>query len=233
MPASSHNRTAFRNLARSRSRNSGVTLVELVFAMTILLIGMLGALGIMSIALTSSLNANKLLLARNLAEDTLNQIFIMREMNSIGGVPTVQNRNLSTFGALFNGTGDPCTAGAQAIFPTAFQPIYNQIGPDLIRGTTDDGKATCASAVDTTVDPRYTGFTIRVLIRDSTVDCVDEEFSTNPALDPINCPTGNNNAQVKRVIVQVRFPFRNSGSGGFRTTRVETFMTIPPSQFQV
>lgn len=226
--------SALKKIGRARlAGQSGVTLIELIVAMTILLVGLMGALGFMSIALVSSLNANKLLLARNLADETLNQIFIMREMNSIGGVPSIQNRNRSTFGNLFNGTGDPCGTDPQAIFSSTFQPIYTNVGPDLMRGTNDDGKATCASSVDTTVDPRYTEFTIRVLIRDANVDCNDVEYSTSSTDDPVNCPTGNNNALVKRVIVQVRYPYRNIKGGAQRTTRIETFMTVPPSQFQV
>lgn len=226
--------SALKKIGRARqARQSGVTLIELIVAMTVLLVGLLGALGFMSIALVSSLNANKLLLARNLADETLNQIFIMREMNALGGVPSIQNRNRSTFGNLFNGTGDPCAIDSQAVFSINFQPIYTNVGPDLMRGTNDDGKPTCASSVDTTVDPRYAEFTIRVLIRDANVDCNDVEYSNLSSDDPINCPTGNNNALVKRVIVQVRYPYRNVKGGALRTTRVETFMTVPPSQFQV
>lgn len=233
MAASRPRVSALRKVTRARFRRSGVTLIELIVAMTILLVGLMGALGFMSIALVSSLNANKLLLARNVAEETMNQIFIMREMNAIGGVPTIQNRNFSTFGALFNGINDSCTPGATAIFPTTFQPVYLNPGPDLIRGTTDDGRPACGSPIDTTVDPRLTEFSIRVLVRDATQDCFDNEYSTNATDDPINCPPGTNNAQVKRVIVQVRYPYTNLKGSALRTIRIETFMTVPPSQFQV
>jgi prepilin-type N-terminal cleavage/methylation domain-containing protein len=229
MAASRPRVSALRKVTRARFRRSGVTLIELIVAMTILLVGLMGALGFMSIALVSSLNANKLLLARNVAEETMNQIFIMREMNAIGGIPGVQNRNASTFLALFNGSGNSCNAGAQAIFPTTFQPIYTEIGPDLIRGTSDDGRPNCG-ALNPAVDPRLAEFTIRVLIRDAAVDCLDNEFSN---ADPLSCPEGDNNAQVKRVIVQVRYPYTNLKGSALRTIRIETFMTVPPSQFQV
>lgn len=85
MMTTGHVTRTVRRIRLQRAQQSGVTLIELILALMILFVGMFGALAFMSIALTSSLNANKLLLARNLAEETLNQIVMMREMNAIGG----------------------------------------------------------------------------------------------------------------------------------------------------
>lgn len=219
-----------------RARQSGVTLIELVLALMILFVGMFGALAFMSIALTNSLNANKLLLARNLAEETLNQIIMIREINAFGGIPEPQSRNRNTFRRLSN------RAAANGLFPAAFQPVYRDIGPDMIRATTDDAAASSGQ-----LDPRYEGFTIRVLVRtsDATVPnagnptgpplpiCFDREYDNNYDLaDTSNCPEEGEGDTVKRVIVQVRYPYTRTAGSGRRTVQIVTLLTQPPSQIR-
>jgi prepilin-type N-terminal cleavage/methylation domain-containing protein len=207
-----HHRAA-RSL-RLRRRQSGVTLMELLIAIVILTVGLLAALGFMTTALANSLNSNKLLIARNLAEDTMNQIFIMREMNAIGGIPSIQSRNVSTYDALNN-------VGVQrGIFPTTFLPVRQNIGPDRIRATTDDtGPA----------DPEFQQYMIRVVVRSAVAPCAGDEY--DPTSDPLACPVPGTGDQLKRVIVQVQYPFGRAG--GVRTIRLETFVTVPPAQFTV
>lgn len=225
-----------RPIRRRRARQSGVTLIELILALMILFVGMFGALAFMSIALTNSLNANKLLLARNLAEETLNQIIMIREINAFGGIPEPQNRNFNTFRRLSN------RASANGLFPVAFQPVYRNIGPDMIRATTDDAGASSGQ-----LDPRYEGFTIRVLVRtsDATVPnagnptgpplpiCFDREYDNNYDLaDTSNCPEEGEGDTVKRVIVQVRYPYTRTAGSAQRTVQIMTMLTQPPSQIR-
>ncbi|MGQ9896157.1 MAG: type IV pilus modification PilV family protein [Acidobacteriota bacterium] len=224
-----------RRIRLQRAKQSGVTLIELILALMILFVGMFGALAFMSIALTSSLNANKLLLARNLAEETLNQIVMMREMNAIGGIPDPANRNRNTFIRLSN------REDVNGIFPDDFQPVYRSPGADMIRGTAD------SMEVASDVDPRYEGFQMRVLVRssDATVPnqgnptgpplpiCLDQEYNNDYDLaEPINCPPEGNGDTVKRVIVQVRYPYTRTTGSAFRTVQIMTLLTQPPSQIR-
>jgi type II secretory pathway pseudopilin PulG len=203
---------------------SGVTLVELIIALMVLFVGMFGALAFMSIALTNSLNANKLLLARNLAEETLNQIIMMREMNAIGGIPEPGNRNQNTFIRLSN------RPDVNGIFPPAFRPVYRSPGRDMIRGTAPD-----PDEINSGIDPRYESFTMRVLVRTAftTSACFDKEYDNSYDLgNDSNCPPESNTDLVKRVIVQVRYPYTRVAGSALRTVQIVTLMTQPPSQIR-
>ncbi len=199
---------------------SGVTLVELIIALMILFVGMFGALAFMSIALTNSLNANKLLLARNLAEETLNQIIMMREMNAIGGIPEPGNRNQNTFIRLSNGAG--------GIFPATFRPVYRSPGRDMIRGTAPD-----PDEINSGIDPRYESFTMRVLVRTplATAPCFDREYDNSYDLAN-ECPPEDNADVIKRVIVQVRYPYTRLAGSAMRTVQIMTLLIQPPSQIR-
>jgi hypothetical protein len=202
---------------------SGVTLVELIIALMVLFVGMFGALAFMSIALTNSLNANKLILARNLAEETLNQIVMMREMNAIGGIPQPGNRNQNTFIRLSN------RPDFNGIFPPAFQPVFRSPGQDMIRGTADPAE------INSGIDPRYESFTMRVLVRTAftTSGCFDKEYDNSYDLgNDSNCPPENNTDLFKRVIVQVRYPYTRVAGSALRTVQIVTLMTQPPSQIR-
>jgi len=203
---------------------SGVTLVELIIALMVLFVGMFGALAFMSIALTNSLNANKLLLARNLAEETLNQIIMMREMNAIGGIPEPGNRNQNTFIRLSN------RPDVNGIFPPEFRPVYRSPGRDMIRGTAPD-----PDEISSGIDPRYESFTMRVLVRTAftTSACFDKEYDNSYDLrNDSNCPPESNTDLVKRVIVQVRYPYTRVAGSALRTVQIMTLLTQPPSQIR-
>ncbi len=201
---------------------SGVTLVELIIALMILFVGMFGALAFMSIALTNSLNANKLLLARNLAEETLNQIIMMREMNAIGGIPAPGNRNQNTFIQLSN------RPGVNGIFPPTFRPVYRSPGRDMIRGTAPD-----PDEINSGIDPRYESFTMRVLVRTplATAPCFDREYDSSYDLAN-ECPPEDNADVIKRVIVQVRYPYTRLAGSAMRTVQIMTLLIQPPSQIR-
>lgn len=234
MMTTGHVTRTVRRIRLQRAQQSGVTLIELILALMILFVGMFGALAFMSIALTSSLNANKLLLARNLAEETLNQIVMMREMNAIG-IPDPANRNRNTFIRLSN------RAEVNGLFPDTFQPVYISPGSDMIRATGD------ADEVASGIDPRYQSFTMRVLVRtsDATVPnlgnptgpplpiCFDREYDNDYDLAaPGNCPPEGTGDTVRRVVVQVRYPYTRTTGSAFRTVQIMTLLTQPPSQIR-
>ncbi|HNB71086.1 MAG TPA: prepilin-type N-terminal cleavage/methylation domain-containing protein [Acidobacteriota bacterium] len=188
-------------------RQSGVTFIELLITMVILMVGLLGALELIAIAITTANNAQKVNTAKSLALDTFEQVFIMRDMNALGGMPPANNRDADTFVNLSNGA-------TPSLFPTDFRTIKKNIGADLIRGTNDD------SGGD---DPRYTGYQMRILVRSASA-------ASNPD-DPTGDPLPGGTDSVKRVIIEVQFPFLRTGRT--QTVRVETYITKPPSQTRV
>lgn len=187
-------------------RQSGVTFIELLITMIILMVGLLGALELIAIAITVANNAQRVNTARSLALDTIEQIFIMRDMNAIGGIPPANNRDADTFAKLSN--------GGTGIFSDSFGSIKKGFGPDNIRGTLDDTGG---------VDPRYVAYQMRVLVRSANA-------ASNPD-DPSGDPLPGGTDGVKRVIVEIKFPFLKSGRT--QTVRVETYVTKPPSQTRV
>lgn len=184
----------------------GVTFIELLITMIILMVGLLGSLELITIAITTAANAQKVNTARSLALDTIEQVFIMRDMNAIGGMPPASNRDADTFANLSN--------GGSGIFSNNFEPFKKDIGPDLIRGTVDDTGGD---------DPRYIGYKMRILVRSAN--------APSNANDPISDPLPGGTDGVKRLIVEVQFPFLKSGRT--QTVRVETYVTRPPSQTRV
>lgn len=188
-------------------RQSGVTFIELLITMIILMVGLLGALELITVAITIANSAQRTNTAKSLALDTLEQIFIMRDMNALGGIPPANARNSDTFQNLSNGS-------TPSLFPSDFRSLKKDIGPDLIRGTNDDTGGD---------DPRYTGYEMRILVRSASAP-------SNPD-DPSGDPLPGGTDGIKRVIIEIKFPFLKSGRT--QTVRVETYVTQPPSQTTV
>lgn len=122
------------NASRPRARRrklhseSGVTILEMVVAMLILTIGLLGLAASIGYAVTVS---NK---GRNLTNSKLLVVSLLEQME------TLRNTEQLTFGQIANqGSVDNSGASRTFIgFPTAFQPLSINPGPDGIFGTSDD-----------------------------------------------------------------------------------------------
>jgi type II secretory pathway pseudopilin PulG len=120
-------RTSMRNERRG-SGEAGFTLVEIVVAMTVLLIGLIGV----AAAITYALAANNM--SRNVTTGKL-MITSMLEQ-----VETLRNTQQLTFGQIAN-IGQVDSTGATrpfAGFPNDFRPVSTNPGPDGIFGTADD-----------------------------------------------------------------------------------------------
>src|ERR1700682_1106773 len=108
---------------------SGVTILEMVVAMLILTVGLLGLAASIGYAVTVS---NK---GRNLTNSKLLVVSLLEQME------TLRNTEELTFGQIRNQGQTVDDAGATrpfAGFPTAFQPLSINPGPDGIYGTDDD-----------------------------------------------------------------------------------------------
>jgi type II secretory pathway pseudopilin PulG len=107
---------------------AGVTILEMVVAMLILTVGLLGLAASIGYAVTVS---NK---GRNLTNSKLLVVSLLEQME------TLRNTEQLTFGQIAN-AGLVDNTGALKIFagfPTAFQPLSINPGPDGIFGTSDD-----------------------------------------------------------------------------------------------
>jgi type II secretory pathway pseudopilin PulG len=118
-------RAALRKHLRSEA---GVTILEMVVAMLILTVGLLGLAAAIGYAVTVS---NK---GRNLTNGKLLVVSLLEQME------TLRNTKELTFGQIAN-QGSVDNAGATRSFvgfPTDFQPLSINPGPDGIFGTADD-----------------------------------------------------------------------------------------------
>src|SRR5712691_157696 len=115
-------------LQKQASSESGITILEMVVAMLILTVGLLGLAAAIGYAVTVS---NK---GRNLTNGKLLVVSLMEQME------TLRNTEELTFGQIAN-QGQVDNTGATRTFngfPTGFQTLSINPGPDGIFGTDDD-----------------------------------------------------------------------------------------------
>ena len=121
-----------RPVRRKLHSESGVTILEMVVAMLILTIGLLGLAASIGYAVTVS---NK---GRNISNGKLLVVSLLEQME------TLRNTEELTFAQIRNQGQTPDDPGAPrpfAGFPTAFQSLSMNPGPDGIYGTDDDDPA--------------------------------------------------------------------------------------------
>jgi type II secretory pathway pseudopilin PulG len=123
-----NNKSRRRSLRKPGRSESGVTILEMVVAMLILTVGLLGLAASIGYAVTVS---NK---GRNLTNTKLLVVSLLEQME------TLRNTEQLTFGQIANqGSVDNSASTKTFIgFPTAFQPLSINPGPDGIFGTSDD-----------------------------------------------------------------------------------------------
>ncbi|HWX40127.1 MAG TPA: hypothetical protein VN345_03160 [Blastocatellia bacterium] len=102
----------------------GFSLVDIMIAISILMIGVIALLGTMTIGLVTTGRGQQQLIAKQYVTSTMESIFSARDLN---------NPNITSFGVIAN---DTTTGG---LFLSGKQPIYNSTGNDGIIGTKDDG----------------------------------------------------------------------------------------------
>ncbi len=129
MQVNMSNNQSRRPLLRKKLHSeSGVTILEMVVAMLILTVGLLGLAASIGYAVTVS---NK---GRNLTNSKLLVVSLLEQME------TLRNTEQLSFGQIANqGLVDNSASTRTFIgFPTAFQPLSINPGPDGIFGTDDD-----------------------------------------------------------------------------------------------
>ena len=111
---------------KNTNSESGVTILEMVVAMLVLTVGLLGLAASIGYAVTVS---NK---GRNITNTKLLVVSCLEQME------TLRNTQQLTFAQIAN-VGDPGLGTGNFVgFPTGFQPVSINPGPDGIFGTADD-----------------------------------------------------------------------------------------------
>ena len=172
-----NNLSLWRTTKSSVAAEDGVTILEMVVALLILTVGLLGLAASIGYAMTVSN------MGRNLTNTKLLVVSLLEQME------TLRNTQELTFGQIAN-AGQVDNAGAVKSFtgfPTGFQPISINPGPDGIWGTADDlinpGPDNTYGTSDDFTDPSWglNGYSREIVI-------------------------SNLNPTLKRIQVTVRYP---------------------------
>jgi hypothetical protein len=126
--ANSLNKPAARAEASRRNPEAGITIIEVVVGMLLLTVGLLAVAGSIAYAVTVS---NK---GRNVTNTKLLVVSILEQMETLRNTQTLAFGQIANAGQVDN-TGAPTDFAG---FPTGYQPISVNPGPDGIFGTTDD-----------------------------------------------------------------------------------------------
>lgn len=139
-----------------KSKQAGFTYIEVMCAMVILLVGILGQLSALSFSILRQQEAEQQNTARQIASSTLESIFAARDLGKTAGIESWDMIN----------TKDVNEAG---LFVAGWHPVRRSSGSDGIQGTADDGcaaGASCQSDSYTNTSEVLPGFERRILITD-------------------------------------------------------------------
>ena len=112
-------------VARSR-RESGFSLLEVMFAMVVMMVGLVSLLAVMSIAMASTQTSEQLAISKRLANEAIESILTARETATVSWAQIAN--------------GDCSVGGTCGIFLSGALPI-DLPGVDGIIGTNDDAAA--------------------------------------------------------------------------------------------
>jgi type IV pilus modification protein PilV len=136
-----------------KSDQSGFSLLEVMFAMVVLAVGMLAVLASLGIAIGANETSQQDMIARQLASEAMESIFNARNTSQLG-FQAINNTTAAPPGVFrpaalqpkcagpdgILGTADDvaCTTAAGAVCPNAGIECLTEPGPDGIVGTADD-----------------------------------------------------------------------------------------------
>jgi hypothetical protein len=118
------------------SSESGFSYIDVMVAITIMLVGIIALLATMTLGLVTTGRGQQQLIAKQYLTSTMESIFSARDLNNpnIPNFAVIANDNTTV--TYQSGTSTVTTKG---IFLSGKQPIYNATGNDGIIGTADDG----------------------------------------------------------------------------------------------
>lgn len=187
------------NKRQTQNRQAGFSYIEVMIALVILLIGILGMAEALSANLIRSYDSEKRIGAKQTALSTIESIISARDIARIGAV--------AGWDTVGNVGANPVNGVNQGIFLTGFNPIREDLGWDGVAGTADDacaGTGACGTGTTTNASRVIDGFERQIVITD---------------LEDPDRPTPAYAVSRRRIDVTVRYNFH-------QITRDEVISTI-------
>jgi prepilin-type N-terminal cleavage/methylation domain-containing protein len=144
-------RSAGNRISRSKSAESGFSLLEVVISMAVLTIGMVSLLGVFGLAMASTQTSQEDMIAKQLGNESYESIITARNTTQINwddinnvGSPNCPISGNSSCGIFLVGSQQIYAAGADGIYGTAddaasgLRQTLRDPGPDGIYGSADD-----------------------------------------------------------------------------------------------
>ena len=161
---------------KQHNSQSGFSYIDVMIAITILMVGILGATAAISMSVMRSMETDKRALAKQYAYSTLESIFTARDMR--------RPRALEGWSQIGNVGTNPVNGVYQGLFLTGWTPIRRDPGLDGVIGTADDACAGTGNCInyDGTVNSSQiiSNFERKVVITDLTTP--NRPFETHGVL---------------------------------------------------
>lgn len=155
--------------------NAGFSYIEVMVAIVILTVGILGLLAAIAGAMVQARGQEQQLTARHIAASTMESIMSVKETDPV----RMGWRAVGNVGSNPDANGNP-----QGIFLTGMRPVMSDPGPDEVLGTADD--------TGVVVD----GVQRQILIRD---ECDPDRPSPNCPTP------GTNDVKIRTVVVTIEY----------------------------
>jgi len=165
------------------TRESGFSFIDVMIAVSILLVGVLALGAALTIAIARAQESEEQIRAKQIATTTAESIFAARD---------IQTQSLG-WSAIRNGTGIPDAQGVGS-FLTGFQPVYDGPGQDGIVGTADDSRGPDGIAGNADDHRLIDGYTRQIQITS-----LPDDVGFNPPRD-----------NFKQVVVTINYSVNNA-----------------------
>ena len=170
---------------RTSSTEKGFSYIEVMIALVILMVGLLGMLSALTSNLLRSYEAEKRVAAKQIALSTIESIIAAKQIMRPGVVEGWES--------IRNSVDNPPVGEINGIFVNGMRPIREELGWDGVAGTVDDaceGLGACAvCGRPTNASPVVQGFQREIIIS-------DVEDPERPAPNPVS---------RRRITVNVRY----------------------------
>lgn len=146
---------------------NGFSYIDVMIALVILLIGILGAAGALAANIFRSYEAEKVIIAKQLALSSMESIFAAREIKPAAAADV--NARMLAWKSIGNVGSNPVSGVPQGIFLTGYCPVRANNGADGIIGTADDacsGTGPCVVGANSNTSAVLRGFERRITIVD-------------------------------------------------------------------
>jgi prepilin-type N-terminal cleavage/methylation domain-containing protein len=146
---------------QSPQKQAGFSYIEVMIALVILLVGVLGLTSALSANLIRSYESEKRIIAKQTALSTIESMISARDIQRFGSI--------SGWETIGNVGTNPVSGVNQGIFLTGFTPIREDLGWDGVAGTADDacaGTGNCTVNGKTNSSKIVSGFQRKIVITD-------------------------------------------------------------------